>query len=958
MATEKSEILIDLTINTDKVLRDTVKLKGEVSNLVEQVEAEKLAFQKVEAAINEKEASLKALVAAEGKESKAVQEATNELRLLYTELNNNTLALTKKQAELKGAQSELRSYEKVLTQTTASEKEQTEALDEQIVTLDTLTARNEQLRLERRKININTQEGTEAITAINQEIDKNNDLIKQHSDKVKQDKINVGNYTDSILKAQEAFGDLKGSISGGIQKLIEIQSQGGGLKAFWGAFVGGVNSANKSLLRLLLNPVGLFLAAIVVAIQQYKAIISSSTELTNMFAKGWEVIQAVFSVVVSTARDLYMALFKLFTLDFSGALDTATKAVTGFADSMQGAVNAAIDLANINAQNEINERNRIIQLANLTAQLKKLEQVENDNTKSLKERQEASILAGEKRLELAEIEKQAADDALKAVSAQLEKNRAARKTNAEDDKAYVEALSKQIEATSNIEAKRYENGQKLREISNDNLQRELDALIDGFDVRKSLVEQELSDTTKSIDVRKKAFKDLQKDAVDNYQLEVDAINRFLVNNGKFTKAQIDSTELIKMNQLELSKFLTEKGLAADAVGARILDVYKERFMQLKDFSAQEKSFVQEQIQNQQKILNSQINNIQLDLQIFVETQKKKRAENKAITEQDLKTQIDSLENLSIAQRNAAVANYENKKELAIIAKEDLKALEKQLDLDLLKLESEYNAQSKALTDAKIAQDVEAEMFLFDLKKELAGQNIALQAQYAAEEVDIEAKKNKEIAQKTIADQTKLQKALLDIDKVAAQKKRAIKISELQDQLAANKEFLNNLKGAMKEHTKAYKAIAIAQATIDTISSAVSAYKSMAGLGPAGPYLGAIAAAAALFQGYQNIRKIVEVDPNGEDGASVGSAPTSSGGSVPTTNAPTAATVTSQSTGLAVGTDVNSSIIQSQQQVVTKNDIKGAFKEALQETPMQTAVVVDQVTYSQKSVTTNNNLSVL
>ncbi len=59
----------------------------------------------------------------------------------------------------------------------------------------------------------------------------------------------------------------------------------------------------------------------------------------------------------------------------------------------------------------------------------------------------------------------------------------------------------------------------------------------------------------------------------------------------------------------------------------------------------------------------------------------------------------------------------------------------------------------------------------------------------------------------------------------------------------------------KEHTVAYKALASAEASINTYLAATAAYKAMAGIPVIGPALGAVAAAVAIAAGLANVAKI-------------------------------------------------------------------------------------------------------
>ena len=77
-------------------------------------------------------------------------------------------------------------------------------------------------------------------------------------------------------------------------------------------------------------------------------------------------------------------------------------------------------------------------------------------------------------------------------------------------------------------------------------------------------------------------------------------------------------------------------------------------------------------------------------------------------------------------------------------------------------------------------------------------------------------------------------------------------------------MFGSLSSILGEESKAGKAFAVAQATIDTYKAANSAYASMAGIPVVGPGLGAAAAAAAVLAGIANVKKILEVQDDGKE----------------------------------------------------------------------------------------------
>ncbi len=82
----------------------------------------------------------------------------------------------------------------------------------------------------------------------------------------------------------------------------------------------------------------------------------------------------------------------------------------------------------------------------------------------------------------------------------------------------------------------------------------------------------------------------------------------------------------------------------------------------------------------------------------------------------------------------------------------------------------------------------------------------------------------------------------------------------EQKLKLASDAFGNLATIFGEESKAGKAAAIAQTTIDTLVSARAAFKSLAGIPVVGPVLGGIAAAAALATGFRTIKEIQSVGP--------------------------------------------------------------------------------------------------
>ena len=132
-------------------------------------------------------------------------------------LKNTTKSLTdleKEEARLKAKLNNLTKEQAVSNQALKRQtKEQTAALrDLEIVqskeagTLQKVAAESRILRREREKLNLDTQKGKDRLKEINAQLDRNNIKVKQNSDALKKQKMNVGNYTESVKGALTTTG--------------------------------------------------------------------------------------------------------------------------------------------------------------------------------------------------------------------------------------------------------------------------------------------------------------------------------------------------------------------------------------------------------------------------------------------------------------------------------------------------------------------------------------------------------------------------------------------------------------------------------------------------------------------------------------------------------------------------------------------------------------------------------
>ena len=202
-----------------------------------------------------------------------------------------------------------------------------------------------------------------------------------------------------------------------------------------------------------------------------------------------------------------------------------------------------------------------------------------------------------------------------------------------------------------------------------------------------------------------------------------------------------------------------------------------------------------------------------------------------------------------------------------------------------------NAKKNEENDKVLQAQKDFEKMLFDLREETAAKQIEAFERVQDEEVDkLRMKYDQgliDLDQFEAGKTAIVDKYSREIDKIRDEEAQ----KELERQKAVKEGALDLASGVLagvqsnlKEGGKAAKAVAVAQATMDTYRAAVAAFASTASSPisiafPAAPY---IAAASAVAMGIANVRKILAVDNSGNGG---GGTPSATGGQAPSFGSP-------------------------------------------------------------------------
>ena len=364
-------------------------------------------------------------------------------------------------------------------------------------------------------------------------------------------------------------------------------------------------------------------------------------------------------------------------------------------------------------------------------------------------------------------------------------------------------------------------------------------------VEKDAAEKRAADAKKASEDRKKAAEQRKKDAEEAKKKEEEAKKQKIEN----AKSEIDLNEGLKESEDKLAQARRRN------IDDRIAQMKQEQEFADENY-AREKKRIEDLLKieglaaSERKKLTADQNTLEAS---YI-TDKQNR--DRAIQDEQLKREQEA--------KDKALKDAEEKKK----KDEEDKAKADEAAQKLLDAEMRARADKAALLIADYeyentlkAQSFQSELDLFDKTRELERQNLAA---------------NKESAD-----------ALLAFDKATAAQRIQIERAQQETKLAIISDALGTIADAVGRETAAGKALAIAQATINTYMGATKA------LATYPPPFGAIAAATVIIAGLLQVKKIISTKLPAIPKPGGGSASTSGGGASgggPTITMPTMPTI--------------------------------------------------------------------
>jgi hypothetical protein len=629
----------------------------------------------------------------------------------------------------------------------------------------------------------------------------------------------------------KAFGILKGKM-------------GDLIPGFKGASE-GASSFGKQLWTLAANPIMLLLTAIVIVLTTLYKAFTATDEGAQKFKGILDGLGAVVREFMQRANMLANAVVKIFSGDFKGAAEDASKSIDHFGDAMVDAFKRGKEASDL--LDEVEDALRVldIQYVAMNARLAKSKELLTDETASYGQKKKALQESGE------EIDKYY-------------------KAKAALDEKEIQAIGKKYNVEKQLadyKSKGFENSAK-----------EMDDFLQTLAIGKDGMEEIENTIKKSIEANAEySAKQRQQNRAERALERAERANE-------------------KEYQKKLNELQNEQDISAQQEGYK-----KEKQALINKYNDEKDAF--DQSLREKKLTQEQYDNLVSELE------RAHRLKLNDLKEKDRKTQEDAekkfendLNKIRLETQTAGIedAREKEKEQLKITFAERYKQAEEAYKNDAKKLEQikaaldkQQRAASDALQKKFDAEDnkKKQELDLKEIDNELKNKKLAfkIQRDLLNEKEKIEKAAFAEEIKAANGNALKLRDIQIRQTQNENENKEArkkIKKEEVDATVQAADAIANVLSGLADlagKQTGAGKVLAIASATISMFTSAQKAYSAALEVPIIGLGLAPVAAGLAIASGIKNIQSIAAVEVPG-GGAS--------GGAVPSASAPIAPTQTS------------------------------------------------------------------
>lgn len=748
------------------------------------------------------------------------------------------------------------------TQATADQANRTQlltlALESEVVSIKEARDQNALLNKLRNEANATTEEGQQEIAKLNAKLDQNNEFIKENADAYLKQKINIGNYSESI---KDALSNLN-PLNGGIGSFIERSQQAGGVGNLLTASLKGITTGiigmTRASLAFLATPIGAVIGAIGVVLGLVINYLKSTQSGIDAVTSVTRPLQAIMTSLMSVLNAVGKALFDAFSNPKKLLTDLADFVKTNLINRFKAfgvILEGIIELDFKKVTNGVlqagtgveNMTDKIQAGAKATGEflddaIKKGQQID-----ALKKDIERSELAYQR----AQIKTNDLIDEQLLISKDTSKSFAERGKASEEIIRLTEILSKQEEDIIQKKIKALQLEYSLKDAKELTIA-EQQAMID---LEKQLDEAQDRGLNARLE-QTRVLSGLKKEQQAEAKAQADA---------EAERRQKELDDIAKKAQAELELFLSKQGIKAKSLEEELKlaeDIYQKQLeINQKEYNASEKSAIDKlnlQTKNNeatneylQKQSDLVISNLDRELELFIQNNQSKLDANKFLTDELVRQEKERLELINNERIDAERVRLEQG------------VINQQQYNDVI---NGINAENKAKIDELEAQrkEAEAQKQLIDLENKRAYEDLIFR-----EDFDIKLQRLEEERQ---AQLKSVEKTGADIEKINKLYDARARELNKQQQLSKVDSFQNALSqigGLLNAFGVKNKNLAIALATADAFLSSTKAYGSQLVIGDPTSLPRAIGAGAmALASGIANVAQIAKTDTKFEQGGIV------------------------------------------------------------------------------------------
>lgn len=763
------------------------------------------------------------LTEASGDNSKEIEENKKQLdnltksqKDLYKSEQNLGIQMGTVRKEINQTTTQLRAYQDAEGKTQSLIDLGNKALERQINNKNDARSANIALNNVANQLNPNIEEEATLLKQLNNQMDKNTQFIKDNASETAKQKMEIGGYADGIKEALADLQPFNSGLGGFIDKSKDAGGAGGLLSGAFSAIRVGILGALKAGLAFIATPIGAVIAGLAVAVgavvgafKLAKASLQSTEQGTQKLAVVTGAITGVFNGLFKVIKPLGLFFANVFIKHLEAVAFVAENVAEGLAKVLEfvGADDMAKGVRNFTQE----VKNASLASANLAKAEGELAVQQRQATKiQLDYQKQAEKLRQQRDDETNSIEKRIAinnqlGDVLKKQSASelAIANKALQVANlkVKAEGETTEALNQRGEALTNIsDIQERITGQESEQLANLNSLR-----------------KEASDKKKEQD-EKEIERLLAKSKAD--------IDLFLANQAFKKKS---SEEELKFNEELYKKEATDLKLQL-----------KNKKLSQEEYNAQ---LAQLRVDYLAKNAEITIANAELELEAELEKNQRILDSNKFLSDSQF-----ALKQSALASDLKAEQEFQKLRlEQGVINEQEYNAEINRINAENRKSNEQLELDRQTANRDKRAIDLENQ-------KVIDEGNFIAQAELEKQQNEIKRQQEVANAEQTGAD-------IATINFKYAELNKQIEDAKQQNKVKLASDAFGTLASIFGAESKAGKAAAIAQTTIDTYQSAVSAYKSLAGIPIVGPALGAIASAGAIVSGLKAVKQINSVkDP--------------------------------------------------------------------------------------------------